>query len=88
MSFRSLVAIILFLSLGAAPAAAAQPVTVGDFAVRLARSLGYTVATPAEARTRLAGIGLAVPGDSASPLTEGGGARVRPGARSSHRPER
>jgi hypothetical protein len=51
-------------------AAAVRPVTVGDFAVRLARSLGFTVHTPAEARQRLGGIGVALEGDVQSPLTQ------------------
>jgi hypothetical protein len=51
-------------------AATARPVTVGDFAVRLARSLGFTVATPAEARERLGGIGVTLGDDVQSPLTQ------------------
>jgi hypothetical protein len=57
---------------GGTAAAAARPVTVGDFAVRLARALGFTTSTPAEARERLAGIGVGLAGDLESPLTEAG----------------
>ena len=49
---------------------AARPVTVGDFSVRLARSLGFPVFTPAEAHERLDGIGLAMGSDFQSPLSE------------------
>jgi hypothetical protein len=53
-----------------ASAAAPRPVTVGDFAVRLARSLGFTVDTPAEAQEKLGGIGVALEGEVQSPLTQ------------------
>jgi hypothetical protein len=50
--------------------AAGKPVTVGDFAVRLARSLGFAVATPAEALERLGGIGISLGPDAGAPLKQ------------------
>jgi hypothetical protein len=68
----------LTVAVFAAPAAPAKksPVTVGDFAVKVAASLGYEVPNATAAMNSLRGRGLAIGTDAGAMLSEGEAARI------------
>jgi hypothetical protein len=65
-----LVLVAALLVTQAAVAVPSQPATVGFFALRLARSLGFQAGNAAEARAALAGAGVTFTARLADPLTE------------------
>src|SRR5262245_44961769 len=66
----SVVAVVLFAA-GASAAPPPRPVTVGLFAEKLARNLGFQPKSAAEAREFLAGAGVTFNGGLDEPLTAG-----------------
>jgi hypothetical protein len=76
MSFKTsrvvaLATMLSFSTLAIPAEPASQPVTVGDFAVKVARALGFEAANVQEAGDRLRVAGVHLDPDLAAPLTQG-----------------
>lgn len=74
--FLSWLAVVLLAASSLAAGPLPRPATVGYFAVRLAKNLGFQVKTPPEAREALSAAGITFAGALGDPLSEAEAARL------------